>query len=118
MASKEVKKHLLEEYAGALNESPVWIKIAFKAFLQLPNKVVLNKPFLYFVLGKGTPDFKMTKYTSDYGLSKEEDHHCSNCIYSYQNVVRNKFICSQIRGEIEPMKWCRLWRGADDKNEK
>jgi hypothetical protein len=111
MASREVKKHLINEYRGAIKNSPVWVRLSFKAFLQLPNKYALNKPFLFFLLGKGVSDFKMAKSTAEYGLSQKIGQHCGNCIYSYKNIVKEKNICSHVRGEIETQKWCRLWEG-------
>jgi len=111
MASKEVKKHLINEYKDALERSPVWIKVAFKAFLQFPNEFILNRPFLYFVLGKGTVSFKMGKNTAEYGLSKVRNEYCSNCIYSFKNIVEEKDICSHVKGDINPRRWCKLWKG-------
>lgn len=109
MASKEVKKQLINDYRGAVERSPKWIRVSFKVFLQLPDRFVLNTPFLYFVLGQGTPAFKMEKNTADYGLSKVNGQSCGNCIYSYKNIVEEKNICSQVRGEIHARKWCKLW---------
>ena len=32
------------------------------------------------------------------------------------NIVKDKIICSQIRGTIESSKWCKLWRGLEFAN--
>jgi hypothetical protein len=109
MASREVRKQLINDYRGAVERSPKWIRIAFSIFLRLPNKLVLNTPFLYFVLGQGTPAFKMEQNTADYGLSQVHGQSCGNCIYSYTNNVEEKNICSQIRGQIHGRMWCKLW---------
>lgn len=114
MADKEVKEYLYGEYAEALKSSPFWVRMAFKTFLQRANRFVLTTPFLYFLLGKGTPDFKMSPKTVNYGLSEVSGQKCGNCIFAYKNIVKNKNICSQVRGDINPSMWCRLWKGEND----
>jgi hypothetical protein len=110
MASTDIKKRLERDYSEALEKSPRWIKMAFAMFLTMPDRVVSHKPFLYFVLGTGTMDFKMTKEMAQYGESREGQR-CDNCRFAYQKVINNKrIICSQMRGGIRPEKWCKLWR--------
>jgi hypothetical protein len=111
MATKEIKQRLINEYRGAIDSSPLWIKVAFKSFLNLPNKYVLNNPLLIFILGKDPSLFKMDKETAEYGLSSVNSQHCGNCIYSNKNIVEDKYFCFQVRGNINPKKWCKLWGG-------
>lgn len=116
MASKEVKKHLALVYKDALIGSSIWIRIAFKSYLAMPNKFVMNTPFLYFILGNGTQPYKVDKDTVEYGLSKESGQKCGNCIFSYKNIVEDKNICSNVRGVIHSKEWCRLWTGSKEGN--
>lgn len=111
MASKEVKNHLTLIYREGLSRSPKWIGLAFRAYLLLPNHIVLRTPFLYFILGSDISLFKMDKGTTNYGLSGEVGQKCGNCVKLYKNVVENKNICSMVRGNIEEGAWCHLWEG-------
>jgi hypothetical protein len=71
-----------------------------------------DMPLLYWLLGSGTPPYKMSKRDSHYGppphyVSRQR---CDNCTFAYVGVTTERFICSQIEGTIEPKLWCRLWR--------
>jgi hypothetical protein len=66
-------------------------------------------PLLYFLLGSGTPPFKMSKEDSAYQGRQVGKQRCDNCSSAYQNVVSGDFICSQVEGAIVPKAWCRLW---------
>jgi len=111
MATRRTRQHLTQIYSDVLLRSPKWIKVAFRIFLTLPDRIVLQNPFLYFVLGQGTSAYKLDKMTSDYGVPKVEEENCSNCIFAYQNVVNKKYFCSHVRGDIELEKWCALHKG-------
>jgi hypothetical protein len=111
MATKEIKRHLINEYRDAIELSPLWVKVAFKSFLLLPNKYVLNNPFLIYILGKDPSVFKMDKKTAEYGLSRVNSQYCENCIYSNKNIVEDKYFCFQVRGDINTKEWCKLWKG-------
>lgn len=69
-----------------------------------------DTPLLYALLGSGTPPYKMSKDDSDYMDESDGEQNCANCEYAYKKVVRDRYICSQIRGGIKPEAWCRLWR--------
>lgn len=74
----------------------------------LPDKV----PLLYALLGAGTPPYKMSPSDAAYQSSNAvTGQRCGNCVRSYQNVVSKRYICDQIRGDIRPEAWCRLWMG-------
>lgn len=109
MASKDVQKRLINEYEGLLRKSPYWVRIAFKAFLQLPDDVVENKTFLSFFLGTRIDEFKFSHKSAKYGLSEVVGQNCSNCIYLYTNNVENKNICMKVRGSIRKSLWCKFW---------
>ena len=100
------------QYIQAYKSAPAETKRAIVKFMQLPEKERQNKPLLYFILGAGTPPYKMDKASSKYvSVSKHPTQDCENCIFAFQNVVKQNFICSQIRGDIEPDGWCKLWKG-------
>ncbi len=67
-------------------------------------------PLLYWILGQGTPAFKMGQGDTEYtDRSEVTGQTCGNCEYAYQAVVLKKFICSQIEGFIKPPGWCNRW---------
>lgn len=79
----------------------------------MPAHVKTRLPLLYWLLGDGTPPFKMSKKDSLYGPSRVTNQRCSNCRFAYQKVATGVYICSQITGYIQPPLWCKLWRGVD-----
>jgi hypothetical protein len=89
------------------------VRLAIKYFRSLPASVRAKKPLLYWLLGSGTPPYKMSKKDSRYTHQPVKGQKCSNCRFAYQRVVDKKIICSQIEGEIKPSHWCRLWVGGD-----
>jgi len=98
-----------DSYEGALEDAPPWVREAWSAYQQLPEDEQLAVPFLYFVLGrKGTPPFKVSKDNALYfDPSPVKGAQCSGCPFAYEKVTkRGRFICSQIRGTIEPDGWC------------
>jgi hypothetical protein len=65
---------------------------------------------LYWLLGEGTPDYKMPKNLATYKEKSEVDKQkCANCEFAYQKVHNKQYICSQVEGDISPGAWCRLW---------
>jgi hypothetical protein len=90
------------------------VRMAVERFRRLP--LVSNgldkrqDPLLYWLLGSGTPNYKMSKRDSVYGPPPPGTaQRCSNCASAYQNVVSGVYICSQIAGTIEPHLWCAIW---------
>ena len=75
-------------------------------------------PLLYRVLGSGTPPYKMSKEESEYTSESDvEGQTCGNCRFAYKKVVSERYICSQIRGDIQPPGWCRLWTAPENSEE-
>lgn len=71
-----------------------------------------RRPLLYWLLGSGTPPYKMGKEESEYVDETSQAQKCANCRFAYQKVIDSKrFICSQIDGFIKPAGTCKLWRG-------
>ena len=100
-----------EQYKEAYERAPQETKRAIEKFMSLPANVRANKPLLYYVLGSGTPSYKMSKRDSKYVDVAKGREKCSNCIFTYIKYVDNTPICSQIRGTIALGGWCKLWKG-------
>lgn len=100
-------------YPQALtNDTQPEVQQAVMRFLASPDAFRDQNVLLYWLLGNGTPGFKMSKPDSDYVLiSRVRGERCSNCVYTFQNIVTKRYICSKIRGQIVPPGWCRLWEG-------
>jgi hypothetical protein len=100
-----------EQYQDAYNKAPAETKKVIEAFQNEPASLRAEKPLLYYVLGSGTPPYKMSKKESRYVDVAKGNKKCSNCIFTYIKYVDNKPICSQIRGTIKLDGWCKLWKG-------
>ena len=100
-----------EQYLEAYEKAPKETKDAIRKFMELPKKVRDNKPLLYYILGSGTPPYKMSKKDSFYTDFSVKKQNCANCIFTYIKYVDKKPICSQIRGTIKLSGWCKLWEG-------
>lgn len=75
---------------------------------------VKNSILLYELLGSGTPEYKMSQDASEYTDQSSGEQKCSNCEFLYKKVTReDTYICSQIRGEVEPEGWCNQWKEAE-----
>jgi hypothetical protein len=81
---------------------------------RVPVTVKSRLPLLYWLLGEGTPPFKMPKPDAAYGPPPAQfkgTQRCSNCRFAYAKVINPQIIiCSQIEGRIQPQLWCRLWK--------
>lgn len=68
-------------------------------------------PLLYWLLQTGTPAYKMSKEESNYTNEAQDPRYsCATCEFLYTETASGKHICSQIRGEVEPEGWCKLWK--------
>jgi len=101
-----------EDYPKAGENAPEEVKEVINEKLEegLPDDL----PLLYAILGSGTPPYKMSKNDSSYTDEAQGKDKCSNCEFAYKKVVRDRYICSQIRGPIKPEGWCRLWTPPRD----
>jgi hypothetical protein len=106
------KRVLNEEhdYEAAGSRAQSEVQQAIERFRKLPLAERREQPLLYWLLGEGTPAFKMTKEDSDYHATSKDKQKCGNCEFAFKKVVGGRFICSQIEGLIEPKAWCRLWK--------
>ena len=102
----------MQDYPEALTpRTQPEVQRAVRRFRALPLARRENTPLLYWLLGQGTPAFKMTKadtaYTDESVVPGET---CANCEFAYRKVHNGRYICSQIAGPILPPGWCNRWR--------
>ncbi len=100
------------EYPEAgTSRTPRLVRRAITQYRRLPKEKRAKQPLLYWLLGSGTPPYKMSKQDSNYtDGSVKESQNCGNCKFAYQNVKSKKYICSQVSGGIAPKDWCKLWK--------
>ena len=87
---------------------------ALKRWKDLPRDEKLSTPLWSWLLGDGTPVYKLPGAALEY-TSKSEfaARTCGNCRFAYQKVATGKYICSVIRGPIAPAGWCQMWDGVE-----
>jgi len=108
---KKVAKFI---YTDAGGNAPAKVKEAIEEFRALPEKERAKRPMLYWILGGGTPDFKIEQEDADYtDKSKVEEKTCANCEYAYQKVWNKKYLCSWVKGEINPEGWSKYWKKGE-----
>jgi len=104
-------------YLEAGEKAQPEVKKAIGRFRQLGDKE-RDQVLLWWLLGSGTPEYKMSKADSDYKDQTEiKEQTCGNCEYAYtkswRQLANHKdqlYICSQISGAIKPEGWCKLWK--------
>lgn len=109
------KKGLNSQYLypkAGINANPN-VQKAIEQFRNLPDDVKKNKPLLYWLLGSGTPPYKMSKKDSSYQGKPYRGQNCGNCRFTFMRFLNKELICSQIQGNIELDHWCKLWMGGD-----
>jgi hypothetical protein len=79
---------------------------------EVDDDVKENTPLLYWLLGTGTPPYKMEKGDADYDTKPHGEMRCGNCEYYYEGMDGSG-VCSQVRGNIQRSHWCRLWEEAE-----
>jgi hypothetical protein len=106
-------------YQGAGKEAQPGVQADIEKFRSLSVEEKSEKPLLYWLLGSGTPDYKMSKDDSAYvAITKTEGQDCLNCEFAYTKTATldsndPDIICSQITDRIHANGWCRLWMLAD-----
>ena len=85
------------------------IQKAIEEFRQLSPEERAEKPLLYYLLGSGTPPYKMSKKDSNYIGKTIKGMNCGNCRFTFMRYVNKQYICSQIEGDVKLNHWCRLW---------
>ena len=110
-------KNVVAQYAytKAGDGAQPGVKEAIKEFKALPEEEKSTTPLLYWLLGTGTPEYKMSKNDSEYVAETEIDiQTCDNCEYAFTKTITEPsgdpdIICSQITGRVHAKGWCRLW---------
>lgn len=92
------------------------VQQAIQRWKELPETQRLETPLLYWLLGSGTPEYKMDRGEAKYVEESEvEGQNCKNCHFAYLHLANKRFICSQMTGPIKPQAWCRLWEKGKNK---
>ena len=105
-------------YPSAGIQANQYVQKAISQFRRLSLEERQQKPLLYWLLGSGTPPYKMTKKGSAYQGKEYRGQNCGNCRFNFQRYVNKELICSQIQGNIKLDHWCRLWVSGDTVNPK
>ena len=106
-----VRRNEKDPYEDTGKNAQPEVQQAVERWKELPEEERAKTPLLYWVLGSGTPPYKMSAGESQYtDNSTVEGQTCGNCEFAYLKIANKKFICSQIRGRIQPAGWCRLWK--------
>lgn len=100
-----------DNYENAGKNAPEEVQQAVERWRSLSDEEKAAKPLLYWLLGSGTPDYKMSKREAGYVDNSEDPaSKCGNCEFQYLKTSNKHFICSQISGEITPNGHCKLWK--------
>lgn len=91
------------------------VKEAVKRFRDMDPEERDTNILLYWLLGSGTPPYKMSQEDAQYSDNAgTQETACANCEFFYQKVPTGDYICSQIRGKVRPEGWCNQWKLADN----
>lgn len=100
------------QYQKAYAKAPDDIKAIILDFMRLPKDKRKEIPLLWYILGQSTAPYKMSKAVAEYSdIAVGSKENCGNCMFQYLRTYNKKYICSQMRGEINPSGWCKLWKG-------
>lgn len=117
---EEIQSYLSEEkdekyqYPDAGENAPEEVKQAIQRFREMDSEERDTDILLYWLLGAGTPPYKMSKEDSQYSDNTgTNEQACANCEFLYQKTTSGEYVCSQIRGKVDPGGWCNLWKLAD-----
>jgi len=98
------------DYKDARNTVSDAVRKEISVFDAKSDEEKSHKPLLYHLLGQGTPAFKMSKEDANYTDKSPGKQTCSTCRFAYKKVIKDRIICSQIRGPIQLEGWCHLWK--------
>jgi len=114
---EEVKEDEKYEYPEAGVNAPGGIVNEVEKFRNLPISEKEETPLLYYLLGSGTPDYKMAQSDAKYVDESPSEKTCGNCEFLYLKNSNKKYIWSQIRGEVKEEGRCKLWAPQDEESE-
>lgn len=99
------------EYKKARKKAPQSVQQRIEEYDNLSKEDKAKIPLLYWILGTGTPPYKMSKEDSHYiDESTDVSETCGNCKFLYHQPLRNSYICSKIRGNVAVEGWCKFWK--------
>lgn len=94
------------------------VKEAVKRFRNMDPEERDTNILLYWLLGSGTPPYKMSQEDAQYSRNAgNQKQACLNCEFFYQKVPTGSYVCSQIRGNVHPEGWCNQWQLASNLKE-
>ena len=100
------------------DDAPEGVREAVEVWREeVPDAVKYEVPLLYWLLGAGTPDYKMPKDAAGYVERPVDGMRCDNCEYYYE-APDGSAVCSQVRGDVEADHYCDLWEPLDAADEK
>ena len=111
---EEKDKNRSYDYPDAGDDAPEEVKQAIQRFREMDETERDTNILLWWLLGDGTPPYKMSKEDSDYSDDTGmQEQACMNCEFLYLKPTSGEYVCSQIRGKVRPEGWCRLWKLAE-----
>jgi hypothetical protein len=103
------------DYPNAGENAQPEVKEAIKRFLELTEEERAKQPLWGWLLGEGTPHFKISAEDSEYtDKSKDKKLTCSNCEWFHIKVANQKGICSKIEPYVKSEGWCNRWAAIKD----
>jgi len=98
------------DYDDAGSNAQPEVKAAMDRFRRLPEDIRAKKPLWSWLLGEGTPRFKVSAEDSEYVDKSPDDHHvCANCEFFYLHIPTHDGICSEIEPRVKAAGWCNRW---------
>jgi hypothetical protein len=97
------------DYPDAGKYAPAGVRRSIAEWERLPASQRMVTPLLYWLLGSGTDPYKMSQHAAGYVEESTGAQRCDNCTFAFIHAISDGWICSQMRGWIEPEGWCILW---------
>lgn len=104
-------------YEGVEKTARPGVQEEIRKFRELSMEERSQIPLWAWLLGAGTPPFKMTKVEAAYVEESPYESNCANCRHAYTQHTSGVMICNWMRGEIKPEAWCRVWKSPMDADE-
>lgn len=96
-------------------EAPEEVKEAIRRWREeVPEDQKERQPLLYWLLGTGTPAYKMSQEDANVKHEPQNGQKCGNCEYAYYPNDKDYIICSQVRDKFKENDWCKLWEANKD----
>ena len=109
MMADEESSNGMFAYQDAGRDAPELVQQAIDDFHNLPSYIKNKKPLLYWLLGSGTPPYKMAPEDVEYTPMHDTEAMCHNCEFMYMKMSNGSKICSQILGNVSPSCWSNQW---------